>query len=63
MKLIKKTIGFLGDTLVTTGEIGLTIFGITYLWITSKIGFAIALALVGIITAIDKIKDSKKSGE
>lgn len=60
MKLIRKIIEVLGSTLVTTGEVGLTIFGLTYLWTVSKIAFIFAVVLVSIITMIDKIKDSKK---
>ena len=60
MRLIRKIIRVLGNTLVTTGEVGLTVFGLAYLWSASKIAFIFALTLVGIITVIDKIKDNNK---
>lgn len=63
MKLVRKIIGVLGHTLVTTGEVGLVLFSLSFLWSVGKLEFFTVLALVGIITAIDKIKESKKSGE
>ena len=62
-KIIKNIIDVLGKTLVTTGEFGLILFGLSTLWSVGKLDFFTVLALVGIITVIDKIKESKKSGE
>lgn len=63
MKIIRKIIGVLGNTLVTTSEVGLVLFSLSFLWSVGKVEFFAVLALVGIITAIDKIKENKKSGE
>ena len=63
MKLIRKIIGVLGNTLVATGEVGLVLFSLSFLWSIGKLEFFTTLALVGIIAVIDKIKESKKSGE
>lgn len=63
MRLIRKIIGVLGNTLVTTGKVGLVLFSLSFLWSVGKLEFFTVLSLVGIITAIDKIKASKKSGE
>lgn len=63
MKLIRKIVGVLGSTLVTTGEVGLVLFSLSFLWSVGKLEFFTVLILVGIITVIDKIKESKKSGE
>lgn len=60
MKIFNKIMGFLGSILVTTGELGLTIFGLKYLWSVSKIAFVFAVCLIAIITVIDKIKCSEK---
>ena len=62
-KIIKNIIDVLGETLVIVGHFGLILFGLSSLWAMGKVKFFIALALVGIITVIDKIKESKKSGE
>ena len=56
MKVFNKIIEFLGNILITVGEVGLTIFGLTYLWSVSKVAFIFALVLVGIIKMIYKIK-------
>lgn len=63
MKIIRNIIGILGNTLVTTSEVGLVLFSLSFLWSVGKLEFFIVLALVGIIIVIDKIKESKKSGE
>lgn len=63
MKLVRKIIGVLGHTLVATGEVGLVLFSLSFLWSVGKLEFFTALILVGIITVIDKIKECKKSGE
>lgn len=63
MKIIRKIIGILGNTLITTGEVGLVLFSLSFLWSVGKLEFFTVLILVGIITVIDKIKESKKSGE
>ena len=62
-KTIKKTIGVLGSTLVATGEVGLILFSLSFLWSVGKFEFFTALIFVGIFTVIDKIKDGKKSEE
>ena len=62
-KIIKNIIDVLGETLVIVGHFGLILFGLSSLWSIGKLKFFIVLALVGIITVIDKIKESKKSGE
>ena len=60
MKLIRKIVGTLGNILVTTSEFGLVLFGLLFLWSIGKLEFFTVLILVGIITAIEKIKESKK---
>lgn len=62
-KVFKNIIEVLGGVVVTTGEFGLILFGLSFLWSIGKLEFFTTLALVSIITVIDKIKDSKKSGE
>lgn len=63
MKIFKKVLEVLGSTVVTTGEFGLILLGLSFLWSVGKLEFFTVLALVGIITVIDKIKESKKLGE
>ena len=64
MKLIiKNIIDILSSVIVITGQFGLLLFGLSTLWSVGKLEFFTALALVGIIAVIDKIKESKKSGE
>lgn len=62
-KIIKNIIEVTGKTFVTIGEFGLILFGLSFLWSVGKLEFFTVLTLVGIITVIDKIKDSKKSKE
>lgn len=62
-KIIKNIIEILGGTVVTIGEFGLILFGLSFLWSVGKLEFFTILILVGIITVIDNIKESKKSGE
>lgn len=62
-KVFKNIIEVLGGVLVTTGEFGLILFGLSFLWTIGKLEFFTVLALVGIITVIDKIKEYKKHGE
>ena len=62
-KIIKKIVGVLGSTLVATGEVGLILFSLSFMWSVGKLEFFTALISVGIFTVIDKIKDGKKSEE
>lgn len=63
MKIFKKVLEVLGNTLVTTGEVGLVLFSLSFLWSVGKLEFFTVLAFVGIIIVIDKIKENRKSGE
>lgn len=63
MKTFNKIMGFLGGILVTTGEVGLTVLGLKYLWSVSKIAFAFSVCFITIITVIDKIKNSEKESD
>lgn len=61
-KIIKNIVDVLGKTLVATGEFGLILFGLSILWRVGKVEFFTVLIFIGIITVIDKIKESKKFG-
>lgn len=63
MKLIRKIIEILGNTLITTGEVGLVLFSLSFLWSVGKFEFFTILILVGIVTVIERIKEYKKHGE
>lgn len=59
-KTIKNIIEILGNTLITTGEVGLILFGLSHLWTFGKFEFFVVLVMVVIITMIDKIKTNKR---
>lgn len=62
-KIIKNIIEVLSSTVMTTGEFGLILFGLSFLWSVGKFEFFAILIVFGIATVIDKIKENKKSGE
>ena len=58
-KIIKDIIDVLGNTLIITGEVGLILYGLSYLWTDNKFNFFIVFIVVTIIKVIDKIKDKR----
>ena len=60
IKIIKDIIDVLGNTLIITGEVGLILYGLSYLWIDNKFNFFAVFIVVAIIKVIDKIKDKKR---
>ena len=56
-RIIRNIIEILGQTLVITGEVGLILLGLSYLWMINKITFLAVFIAMGIVYIIEKIKE------
>lgn len=54
-RIIRNIIDVLGTTLILLGEVGLIMFGLSYLWALGKIPIIVSFIVIGIVE-VTKIK-------
>jgi len=59
-RIIRNIMDVLGTTLMTLGEVGLIMFGLSHLWTLGKINFIVIFIVIGIIEGINIKKGTNK---